>query len=186
MRLSRLRPMRSAASSPPCSTPKWCIRRTAAKLISNFVHKVAGLKNDWTMAAFRAEAIAAIRHQVGEGRVLCGLSGGVDSSVAAVLAARGNRRPAHLRFRRSRPDASGRGGPGRDPVPRSLQHSARACGRQRACFSTALDGVSDPEMKRKTIGKSVHRCVRGRSKDRSPRTERARRNFSRRARCIRT
>jgi GMP synthase (glutamine-hydrolysing) len=56
-----------------------------AKLISNFVHKVAGLKSDWTMAAFREEAIAAIRHQVGNGRVLCGLSGGVDSAVAAVL-----------------------------------------------------------------------------------------------------
>lgn len=56
-----------------------------AQLISNFVHKVAGLKRDWTMAAFRQEAIAAIRAQVGEGRVLCGLSGGVDSAVAAVL-----------------------------------------------------------------------------------------------------
>ncbi len=52
-----------------------------AKLISNFVHKVAGLRSDWTMAAFRGEAIAAIRKQVGDGRVLCGLSGGVDSAV---------------------------------------------------------------------------------------------------------
>ena len=49
-----------------------------ARLISNFVHKIAGLKSDWTMGAFRAEAIAAIRAQVGLGRVLCGLSGGVD------------------------------------------------------------------------------------------------------------
>ncbi len=56
-----------------------------ARLISNFVHKVAGLKSDWTMAAFRAEAREAIRAQVGKGRVICGLSGGVDSSVAAVL-----------------------------------------------------------------------------------------------------
>ena len=56
-----------------------------AKLIANFVHKVAGLKSDWTMAAFRGEAIASIRKQVGDGRVLCGLSGGVDSAVAAVL-----------------------------------------------------------------------------------------------------
>ena len=56
-----------------------------AKLISNFVHKVAGLKRDWTMAAFRGEAIKSIREQVGTGRVLCGLSGGVDSAVAAVL-----------------------------------------------------------------------------------------------------
>ncbi len=49
-----------------------------ARLLANFVHKVAGLRADWTMGAFRAEAIAAIRAQVGEGRVLCGLSGGVD------------------------------------------------------------------------------------------------------------
>jgi GMP synthase (glutamine-hydrolysing) len=56
-----------------------------AMLLKNFTHRIAGLKGDWTMAAFRAEAIEKIRAQVGEGRVLCGLSGGVDSSVAAVL-----------------------------------------------------------------------------------------------------
>src|SRR6202167_4363679 len=56
-----------------------------AKLIRNFVRKVAGLKSDWTMAAFRAEARDAIRAKVGKGRVICGLSGGVDSAVAAVL-----------------------------------------------------------------------------------------------------
>src|SRR5690606_33270645 len=56
-----------------------------AKLLSNFVHKIAGLAGDWTMAAYREQAIEAIRKQVGDGRVLCALSGGVDSSVAAVL-----------------------------------------------------------------------------------------------------
>ncbi|MFQ5564068.1 MAG: glutamine-hydrolyzing GMP synthase [Parvularculaceae bacterium] len=56
-----------------------------AKLLRNFTHKIAGLSGDWTMAAFRDEAIADIRKQVGDGRVICGLSGGVDSSVAAVL-----------------------------------------------------------------------------------------------------
>ncbi len=56
-----------------------------AKLISNFVHKIAGLKSDWTMAAYRREMIAKIKAQVGAGRVICGLSGGVDSAVAAVL-----------------------------------------------------------------------------------------------------
>jgi len=55
------------------------------KLLANFARKVAGCRGDWTMAAFRQQAIARIRDQVGEGRVVCGLSGGVDSSVAAVL-----------------------------------------------------------------------------------------------------
>jgi GMP synthase (glutamine-hydrolysing) len=56
-----------------------------AKLIRNFVRKVSGLTGDWTMRAFREEAIEKIRTQVGKGRVICGLSGGVDSAVAAVL-----------------------------------------------------------------------------------------------------
>ncbi len=56
-----------------------------AKLLRNFVVNIAGCSSEWTMAAFREEAIARIRAQVGKGRVLCGLSGGVDSSVAALL-----------------------------------------------------------------------------------------------------
>jgi len=56
-----------------------------ARLLNNFTHHVAGCGGDWTMAAFREQAIARIREQVGKGRVICGLSGGVDSSVAAVL-----------------------------------------------------------------------------------------------------
>jgi GMP synthase (glutamine-hydrolysing) len=56
-----------------------------AKLLSNFVHGVAGCAGDWTMAAFKAQEIAKVRQQVGTGRVICGLSGGVDSSVVAAL-----------------------------------------------------------------------------------------------------
>ncbi|APE27242.1 GMP synthase glutamine-hydrolyzing [Aurantiacibacter gangjinensis] len=55
------------------------------KLLANFVHKVCGLAGDWTMAAYRDTKIAEIREQVGDGKVICGLSGGVDSSVAAIL-----------------------------------------------------------------------------------------------------
>jgi GMP synthase (glutamine-hydrolysing) len=55
------------------------------KLLANFVHKIVGLHSDWTMAAYRQEMIQKIRDQVGSERVLCALSGGVDSSVAAVL-----------------------------------------------------------------------------------------------------
>jgi GMP synthase (glutamine-hydrolysing) len=56
-----------------------------ALMLRNFTHNIAGLAGDWTMARFKDEAIARIRAQVGTGRVICGLSGGVDSSVAAVL-----------------------------------------------------------------------------------------------------
>ena len=55
------------------------------QMLQNFTHRIAGLKGDWTMAAYRDEQIAQIREQVGDAKVICGLSGGVDSSVAAVL-----------------------------------------------------------------------------------------------------
>ena len=56
-----------------------------ARLIANFVRHVCGLAGDWSMDAFRDAKIAEIRTQVGQGKVICGLSGGVDSAVAAVL-----------------------------------------------------------------------------------------------------
>ncbi len=56
-----------------------------AKILRNFTHSICGFKGDWTMAAFKGEMIKAIQDQVGDGKVICGLSGGVDSSVAAVL-----------------------------------------------------------------------------------------------------
>ena len=56
-----------------------------AALIENFTHQVCGAAGDWTMAAFKDQAIAAVRDQVGSGKVICGLSGGVDSSVVAAL-----------------------------------------------------------------------------------------------------
>jgi GMP synthase (glutamine-hydrolysing) len=56
-----------------------------AKLYANFVHKICGIQSSWTMSAYRQKMIEKIRAQVGTGKVICGLSGGVDSSVAAVL-----------------------------------------------------------------------------------------------------
>ncbi|TIL64188.1 glutamine-hydrolyzing GMP synthase, partial [Mesorhizobium sp.] len=56
-----------------------------ARLLQNFVHKIAGIEGDWTMRAYREHAVETIRKQVGKGKVICALSGGVDSSVAALL-----------------------------------------------------------------------------------------------------
>jgi GMP synthase (glutamine-hydrolysing) len=123
-----------------------------AKLLSNFVHKVAGLKSDWTMAAFRGEAIAAIRRQVGDGRVLCGLSGGVDSAVAAVLIheAIGERLTCvfvdHGLLRQGEAEEVVR--LFRDHYNIPLHHVEAA-----DLFLGALEGVDDPETKRKTIGR---------------------------------
>ena len=55
------------------------------KLLANFARHICGCSGDWTMASFRDAKIAEIREQVGGGKVICGLSGGVDSAVAAVL-----------------------------------------------------------------------------------------------------
>ena len=122
-----------------------------AALLRNFTHNVAGLKGDWTMAEFRQEAIARIRAQVGQGRVICGLSGGVDSSVAAVLIheAVGDQLTCifvdHGLLRRGEAEEVDR--TFRDRFNIRLVHRDAS-----AMFLDALEGVSDPETKRKTIG----------------------------------
>ena len=67
-----------------CSTPKSCTP-SGDGILRNFAFGVCGCRGDWTMASFVDESVARIREQVGDGRVVCGLSGGVDSTVAALL-----------------------------------------------------------------------------------------------------
>jgi len=122
-----------------------------AKLLKNFTHRIAGMKGDWTMAAFKAEAIARIRAQVGDGRVICGLSGGVDSSVAAVLIheAIGDKLTCvfvdHGLMRLGEPEQVV--SLFRDHYNIPLIHAEES-----ERFLSALAGVADPEQKRKTIG----------------------------------
>src|SRR5450631_2292150 len=123
-----------------------------AKLIRNFVRKVAGLTGDWTMRAFREEAIEKIRKQVGPGKVICGLSGGVDSAVAAVLIheAIGDQLTCvfvdHGLLRKDE---------GKTVVDLFRHHYNIPLVHVDAAklFLGELAGVSDPEQKRKTIGR---------------------------------
>ena len=123
-----------------------------AALLANFVRSIAGCAGDWTMAHFRETEVVKIRAQVGRGRVICGLSGGVDSSVAALLIheAIGDQLTCifvdHGLLREGEAKQVEELFRGHYNIPLvAVDASAR--------FLKALDGVSDPEEKRKTIGR---------------------------------
>ena len=122
-----------------------------AKLYENFV-KLAGFKGDWTMGAYREQAIAAIRAQVGDKQVICGLSGGVDSSVAAMLIHEAIGDQLTCVFVNN---GLLRQNEAEDVLKmfRENYNIPLIYADEQELFLGELDGQSDPETKRKIIGK---------------------------------
>ena len=122
-----------------------------ARLYENFI-RMAGFEGDWTMASYREEAVARIREQVGDAKVICALSGGVDSSVAAALIheAVGDQLTCvfvdHGSLRLN--EAEEVVGMFRDHMNLQVIHAE-----EQDLFLGELDGQSDPETKRKIIGR---------------------------------
>ena len=122
------------------------------ELLNAFIKKVAGCSGNWTMSAFRSQTVNAIREQVGTSRVICGLSGGVDSSVTAVLLheAIGEQLSCvfvdHGLLRKGEADEVVTLFQDHYNIP--LLHKDAS-----EVFLEALTGINDPELKRKTIGR---------------------------------
>ncbi|MCE2927641.1 MAG: glutamine-hydrolyzing GMP synthase [Rickettsiales bacterium] len=124
-----------------------------ARLLANFVHKICGCAASWTMAAFKQTAIASVRAQVGSGRVICGVSGGVDSSVVAGLLHEAIGEQVVAIFvntgllRENEPEQVE--ALFRDHFNMKLVHVDAS-----ALFLSRLHGITDPERKRKIIGET--------------------------------
>jgi len=134
------------------------------EVLRRFLHDIAGIRPQWTTASIVDEQVARIREQVGEGRAICGLSGGVDSAVAAALVQRaiGDRLTCvfvdHGLLR-----AGERTQVERDFVAATGVNLVTVDARER--FLGALAGVSDPEQKRKIIGREFIRVFEQAAQD---------------------
>ena len=134
------------------------------EVLRRFLHEIAGLRPQWTTASIVDEQVAAIRARVGEGRAICGLSGGVDSAVAAALVQRaiGDRLTCvfvdHGLLR-----AGERAQVERDFVAATGVNLVTVDAVDR--FLDALAGVTDPERKRKIIGREFIRVFEQAARD---------------------
>ena len=128
------------------------------KMLSNFVYKVCGCAGDWKMDSFVKQSIEAIRKKVGDGKVLCALSGGVDSSVAAVLLSKaiGNQLTCvfvdqGLLRKNEGDEVEAVFGPNGNYDLNFIRVNAQER------FYSKLAGVEEPERKRKIIGEEFIR-----------------------------
>ena len=134
------------------------------EVLRRFLHDIAGIRPQWTTASIVDEQVTRIREQVGDGRAICGLSGGVDSAVAAALVQRaiGDRLTCvfvdHGLLR-----AGERTQVERDFVAATGVNLVTVDARER--FLGALAGVSDPEQKRKIIGREFIRVFEQAAQD---------------------
>ena len=134
------------------------------RVLENFLYEGAGLSPDWTPGNVIAEQVEAIRAQVGDGRVVCGLSGGVDSSVAAALVQRavGERLTCvfvdHGLLREGEAEQVERDFVAATGVRLVVVDAADR-------FLDALAGVTDPETKRKIIGREFIRVFEQAARD---------------------
>ncbi|MFC0544490.1 glutamine-hydrolyzing GMP synthase [Kutzneria chonburiensis] len=134
------------------------------EVLRRFLHDIAGIRPQWTTASIVDEQVTRIREQVGDGRAICGLSGGVDSAVAAALVQRaiGDRLTCvfvdHGLLR-----AGERTQVERDFVAATGVNLVTVDARER--FLSALAGVSDPEQKRKIIGREFIRVFEQAAQD---------------------
>ncbi len=134
------------------------------RMLSNFLFRVAGCRPSWTTRAFVEESVAAIREQAGDGSAICGLSGGVDSSVAAALVHRaiGDRLTCVFvdngllrKGERERVERTFRKHMGMELVVADARRE----------FLERLAGVDDPERKRKIIGETFIRVFERAARD---------------------
>ena len=123
------------------------------KMIENFLFGVCNCKKSWTMKSFARDAVAEIRSQVGGSKVILGLSGGVDSSVAAVLLQQAIGRQLYCVFVDNGVLREGEAQKVQDVFRKHFQINLRFA-RAKKLFLSRLKGIEDPEKKRKIIGRT--------------------------------
>jgi len=133
------------------------------RILKNFLFRICGCRGEWTMRSFVKEAVHRIRQQVGTARVVLGLSGGVDSSVAAVLLHKALGKQLTSIFVDNGLLRSGEGIQIQETFGRHFRMRIRHVDASKQ-FLSALRGVTDPEQKRKIIGREFIRVFEAEAK----------------------